>query len=109
MDEMKDTLDTSGMEYKTLGVVSRSHDLVTKEMLIDYFPEKSKTITDELVDLINDAQLDPQFDVLTMFNQMISYKDVMTKSEMANGMTRLYQWAQEHNIKLPNNDYDDLL
>lgn len=78
MNEMKDTLDTSGMEYKTLGVVSRSHDLVTKEMLIDYFPEKSKTITDELVDLINDAQLDPQFDVLTMFNQMISYKDVMS-------------------------------
>lgn len=33
----------------------------------------------------------------------------MTKSEMADGMTRLYQWAQEHNIKLPNNDYDDLL
>ena len=28
----------------------------------------------------------------------------MTKSEMADGMTRLYQWAQEHNIKLPNND-----
>lgn len=78
MDIVNDSLDTSNLDYKVLGIVGKAHEIVTKEMLIEYFPEKSKTITDELVDLINDAQLDPQFDVLTMFNQMISYKDVMS-------------------------------
>ncbi len=78
MSDLKNSLDTSGLEYKTLGVVAKAHEEVTKEMLIQHFPEKSKTITDKLVELINDAQKDPQFDVLTMFNQMISYKDVMS-------------------------------
>lgn len=74
------SIDTQGLELQVLGVVTPEVDIVTKEQLLQAFPEKSKTITDELVNVINQAQLDPQFDVLTLFSQMISYKDVMTNS-----------------------------
>lgn len=67
-------------ELNVLGVVKPEYELVTKEMLIQAFPEKSKTITQELVDAINEAQADPQFDVLTLFNQMISHKDILNNS-----------------------------
>lgn len=77
MEVVNDRLDTSLLEYQVLGVVKPEVKKVSKEQLVEHFPEKSKTITDELVDLINQAQEDPQFDVLTMFDQMISYKDVM--------------------------------
>ena len=79
-DVLENQLDTSDLKYEILGVVKKDVNLVTKEELLKAFPEKSKTITDELVDIINQAQEDPQFDVLTMFDQMISYKDVMINS-----------------------------
>ena len=63
-------INTDGLksvELTTMGVVAPEVELVTKEDLIRAFPEKSKTITDELVTYINMAQVDPQFDVLTMF------------------------------------------
>ena len=77
MDNREDSLDISKVELQVLGVVRSEPVLVTKEQILEHFPEKSKTVTDELVTLINQAQEDPQFDVLTMFDQMISYKDVM--------------------------------
>lgn len=77
---MNNQLDTSKLEYQVLGVVKKEPVKVTKEDLLKHFPDKSKTITDELVDIINQAQEDPQFDVLTMFDQMISYKDVMANN-----------------------------
>ena len=77
MDNREDSLDISKVELQVLGVVKSEPVLVTKEQILEHFPEKSKTVTDELVTLINQAQEDPQFDVLTMFDQMISYKDVM--------------------------------
>ena len=77
MDNREDSLDISKVELQVLGVVKSEPILVTKEQILEHFPEKSKTVTDELVTLINQAQEDPQFDVLTMFDQMISYKDVM--------------------------------
>lgn len=67
-------------EIVKLGVVRPAHELVTIEQLKLAFPEKAKTITQELVDSINQAQEDPQFDVLTLFNQMISHKDVLDNS-----------------------------
>lgn len=77
MDNREDSLDISKLEYQVLGVVKNEPVKITKEQILEHFPEKSKTVTDELVTLINKAQEDPQFDVLTMFDQMISYKDVM--------------------------------
>ena len=77
MDNREDSLDISKVELQVLGVVKSEPVKVTKEQILEHFPEKSKTVTDELVTLINQAQEDPQFDVLTMFDQMISYKDVM--------------------------------
>ena len=79
-DVLENQLDTSKLEYQVMGVVQKEPVKVTKEDLLKAFPEKSKTITDELVDIINQAQEDPQFDVLTMFDQMISYKDVMVNN-----------------------------
>src|SRR5574344_413724 len=77
MANREDSLDISKVELQVLGVVKSEPVKVTKEQILEHFPEKSKTVTDELVNLINQAQEDPQFDVLTMFDQMISYKDVM--------------------------------
>jgi uncharacterized protein YrzB (UPF0473 family) len=77
MDNREDSLDISKVELQVLGVVKSEPVKVTKEQILEHFPEKSKTVTDELITLINQAQEDPQFDVLTMFDQMISYKDVM--------------------------------
>ena len=79
-DVLENQLDTSKLEYQVIGVVHKEPVKVSKEDLLKAFPEKSKTITDELVDIINQAQEDPQFDVLTMFDQMISYKDVMVNN-----------------------------
>ena len=65
------------VELTSMGVVSVDTVLVTKEDLLRAFPEKSKTITDELVTYINLAQMDPHFDVLTMFNQMIEFRSII--------------------------------
>ena len=66
-----------GVDLVTMNVVTKDVELVSKEDLIKAFPDKSKTITDELVQYINMAQTDPQFDVLTMFNQMIEYRSII--------------------------------
>lgn len=79
-EEIEKSILDDGLKHVALTsmeVVSPEIELVTKEALIKAFPEKSKTITDELVTYINMAQMDPQFDVLTMFNQMIEYRNVM--------------------------------
>lgn len=77
-----------GKPLNVLGVVkSDEYKVVTKEQLIQAFPEKKKTITDELVNMINDSQRDPQFDVLTLYDQMINHKEVM---ENCNGGLRDY-------------------
>ena len=65
------------VELTSMGVVSVDTVLVTKEDLLRAFPEKSKTITDDLVNYINLAQMDPHFDVLTMFNQMIEFRSII--------------------------------
>lgn len=74
-----------GVELVTMGVVTPEHEIVTKDQLLKAFPDKSKTITDDVVMMINMSQMDPQFDVLTMFNQMIEFKGVLdsnSKSSM---------------------------
>lgn len=73
--------DIQGTKLVTMGVVSTPVELVTKEELLLAFPDKAKTITDTLVTYINMAQTDVQFDVLTMFSQMIEYKDVLARSK----------------------------
>lgn len=77
---MEQSTDIQGKELSLLKVVKPTVDLVTIEQLKIAFPEKAKTITQELVDSINQAQEDPQFDVLTLFDQMISHKDVLDNS-----------------------------
>lgn len=74
------------VELVKMGIVTPEIQLVTKEDLVKAFPEKSKTITDELVSYINMAQMDPQFDVLSMFSQMIEYRSIIDNNSK-NSMT----------------------
>ena len=76
---MDESID--GTKLMTMGVVKTDTQLVTKEELLKAFPEKAKTITDSLVLYINMAQTDTHFDVLTMFSQMIEYKDVLERNK----------------------------
>ena len=82
---MEEEIDNSmaGTKLVTMGVVKHSDEgkLINKFDLLKAFPEKAKTITDDLVNYINLAQSDAQFDVLTMFSQMIEYRDVLERNK----------------------------
>lgn len=61
------------------GIVSKPKQLLTVEDLKTAFPAKKETITEEVVDLINQAQSDPSFSGDEFMKTMITYQDVMTK------------------------------
>ena len=66
-----------------LGVVKRKRDTVTAEFLKQRFPGKAKTIDDELVDLINSANNDPEFNGNEFINTMVTYSSVMHKNSVS--------------------------
>lgn len=61
-----------------LGIVKKDRTTFTKEELISKLPRKKNTITDELVDLINEANSDPEFNGNEFMNNMVEYQSVMT-------------------------------
>lgn len=63
-----------------LGIVSRTKSVVTEQFLKDKFPSKAKTIDETTVEMINRANNDPEFNGDEFVNQMITYRDVMTKN-----------------------------
>lgn len=59
------------------GVVVHDKTQFTVDTLKDKFPEKKKTITPELVDMLNAANNDPSFNGDEFIEQMITYKSIM--------------------------------
>jgi len=60
-----------------LGIVRRTKTEVDKEELIKRFPSKKNTITDEVVDLINQANNDPEFNGDEFLENMMTFQNVM--------------------------------
>jgi hypothetical protein len=63
-----------------LGIVCKTKNVVTEQFLKEKFPSKAKTIDENTVALINRANSDPEFNGDEFINQMITYRDVMTKN-----------------------------
>lgn len=61
-----------------LGIVKKDKTEFTREELVAKLPRKKNTITDELVDLINEANNDPQFNGDEFMSTMVEYQSVMT-------------------------------
>lgn len=63
-----------------LGIVKKSKTTVTREELVKRFPSKKTTVTDEVVDLINEANNDPEFNGDEFIENMMTYQNVMHKN-----------------------------
>jgi len=62
-----------------LGLVKRKRETITKERLQTLFPEKRNTITDEMVEIFNEAAEDPEFDGSDLLTAMKDYTPAMLK------------------------------
>lgn len=60
-----------------LGVVKKEKTEITIDDLKQRFPAKKNTITDEVVDLLNQANSDPQFNGNEFLENMTTYQNVM--------------------------------
>lgn len=60
-----------------LGIIKPEKTIFTLEEVVEKFPEKKRTITQELVDYLNEANSDPAFDGDGFMNNLLTYKDVM--------------------------------
>lgn len=63
-----------------LGVIKKPKTELTVEELIHRFPAKKTTITQETVDLINQANNDPSFNGDEFVDNMMTYQNVMFKN-----------------------------
>jgi hypothetical protein len=63
-----------------LKVVKKEKTQVTTEELIRRFPAKKATITDEVAELINQANNDPEFNGDEFLENMMTYQNVMIKN-----------------------------
>ena len=63
-----------------LGIITKEKTIYTKEDLKQKFPLKKHTITDEIVDLINGANCDPEFNGNEFIETMINYQSCMQKN-----------------------------
>lgn len=61
------------------GVVSKPKHEFSVEDLKKAFPAKKDTITEELAEMINDAQQDPSFNGNEFMEALVTYQDVMTR------------------------------
>ncbi len=60
-----------------LDIIRKEKHIFTKEDLKKKLPAKKQTITDEIVDIINEANLDPDFNGDEFVDTMISYQNAM--------------------------------
>jgi hypothetical protein len=60
-----------------LGIVKRQKTQITTDELIRRFPAKKATITDEVVDMINAANNDPEFNGDEFIENMMTYQNIM--------------------------------
>lgn len=58
-------------------IVKKEKTTFTVDTLKEKFPEKKGTITQELVDMLNDVNNDPTFNGDEFIDQMLTYKNVM--------------------------------
>jgi len=63
-----------------LGIVKKGKTDITVNELRHRFPSKKNTITDEVVDLINQANNDPEFNGDEFIENMMTYQNVMYKN-----------------------------
>lgn len=64
-----------------LGIIDKPAKVVTVEELKKIFPKKKESITEELVDIINDANNNPFFSGDEFISTVITYKDVLEKNK----------------------------
>ena len=64
----------------SIGIVTKPKTELSIEFLKEKFPAKANTITTEVVDLINQANNDPEFNGNEFVNSMITYQSVMLKN-----------------------------
>jgi len=63
-----------------LGIVKKDKTTITREEVIRRFPAKKTTVTEEVVDLINDANNDPEFNGDEFVENMMTFQNVMHKN-----------------------------
>lgn len=64
-----------------MGIVNKPASEVTVDQLKKLFPKRKESITEELVDIINDANNNPFFSGDEFMNTVLTYKDVMEKNK----------------------------
>lgn len=64
-----------------LGIIYKPAKVVTVDELKKIFPKKKESITEELVDIINDANNNPFFSGDEFLSTVITYKDVLEKNK----------------------------
>lgn len=64
-----------------LGIIDKPAKVVTVDELKKIFPKKKESITEELVDIINDANNNPFFSGDEFISTVITYKDVLEKNK----------------------------
>jgi hypothetical protein len=60
-----------------LGIVKKEKTTVTKEELVKRFPAKKNTVTPEVVELINEANNNPDFNGDEFLENMMTYQSIM--------------------------------
>ena len=63
-----------------LGLINKVRNDLTIDELKIKFPHKKNTITQDLVDLINESQNDPEFNGAELVDTMVTYQNVMQKN-----------------------------
>lgn len=62
-----------------MGIVVKPAEPITVEKLKEIFPKRKSTITNELVEYINEASNNPFFNGEEFINTLLTYRDVMEK------------------------------
>ena len=62
-----------------LGIVVKSKEDVTIDDLKKRFPNRKARITQELVDIVNKSQNDPEFQGVSFVDTLVTYQNVMDK------------------------------
>ena len=67
------------MGSSKLGIVTKELTQVTVDQMKQLFPKRKESITQELVDILNDSNNNPFFNGEEFLNTILTYKDVMEK------------------------------
>ena len=63
--------------------LTASVEEITKEQLQKVFPSRKNTITDELVEVFNSSQMEPEFQGVSLLQTAITYDQVMQNNRMS--------------------------